>query len=151
VTADTSEPGPGDGRRAGRARRAPRERRARGAAESLGSIVLGFESVIVFLGGLAVFGLRALPAGIEPWWGVVAGVVMAVLMIAVSGVLRHRWGIVLGWVLQVIVALAGFLVPAFFLVALIFGGMWAYATIKGASLDARNARLAQDPGIPNGE
>ena len=35
------------------------------------------------------------------------------------------------------------------LVALIFGGMWAYATIKGASLDRRNAALA-DPRTPNG-
>ncbi|KAA9110431.1 DUF4233 domain-containing protein [Microbacterium rhizomatis] len=128
-----------------------RPRRARGAAESLGSIVLAAEAVIVFLGGLVVFGLRALPDAIEPWWGVVGGTVLAIVMLLTGGVLRHRWGIVLGWVLQVIVALAAFLVPAFLIVALIFGGMWAYATIKGASLDARNARLAQDPGIPNGD
>ena len=128
-----------------------RPRRARGAAESLGSIVLGFESVVVFLGGLAIFGLKALPAGIDQWWGVVAGAAMALLMIATSGVLRHRWGIVLGWILQVIVGLGAFLVPALGLVALIFGGMWAYATIKGASLDARNARLAHDPRPANGD
>jgi hypothetical protein len=35
----------------------PRERRRRGAAESLGAIVLGFESLVVFLGGLVVYGL----------------------------------------------------------------------------------------------
>ncbi|WP_375384186.1 DUF4233 domain-containing protein [uncultured Microbacterium sp.] len=128
-----------------------RPRRARGAAESLGSIVLAAEAIIVFLGGLVVFGLRALPAPIEPWWGIVGGTVLAIVMLLTGGVLRHRWGIVLGWVLQVVVALAAFLVPAFLIVALIFGGMWAYATIKGASLDARNARLAQDPGIPNGD
>jgi hypothetical protein len=32
-------------------------------------------------------------------------------------------------------------VPTMLLVAVIFGGMWAYATIKGASLDRRNAQL----------
>ncbi len=48
-----------------------RVRRPRGAQESLGSVVLGFESIIVFLGGLVVYGLRALPGGIEPWWGIV--------------------------------------------------------------------------------
>ncbi|KRA23284.1 allophanate hydrolase [Microbacterium sp. Root61] len=128
-----------------------RERRRRGAAESLGSIVLIFESVVVFLGGLVVFGLKALPEPIAPWWGVVGGIVLAIAMIAVSGMLRHRWAIAVGWALQVVVALAAFVVPAFLIVALIFGGMWAYATIKGASLDARNARLAQDPGIPNGD
>lgn len=128
-----------------------RERRRRGAAESLGSIVLIFESVVVFLGGLVVFGLQAMPESIAPWWGVVAGIVLAVLMIAVAGMLRHRWAIVAGWLLQVVVALGAFLIPELLIVALIFGGMWAYATIKGASLDARNARLAQDHRIPNGD
>jgi len=130
---------------------APRPRRARGAAESLGSIVLAFESIIVFLGGLAIFGLKALPESIPQWWGIVAGAVLAVLMILTGRVLRYRWGIILGWVLQVIVALGGFLVPGLFLVAIIFGGMWAYATIKGASLDARNARLAAEADTPNGD
>lgn len=129
----------------------PRERRARGAAESLGAIVLGFESVVVFLGGLVVYGLKALPDGIEPWWGIVGGSVLAVLMVAVAGVLRHRWGIVAGWVLQVVLALGGFLVGTLLLVAIIFGGMYAYATIKGASLDRRNARRGADPETANGE
>lgn len=130
---------------------APRPRRARGAAESLGSIVLAFESIIVFLGGLAIFGLKALPESIPPWWGIVAGSVLALVMVLTAGVLRYRWGIVLGWVLQLVVALGGFLVPGLFLVAIIFGGMWAYATIKGASLDARNARLAAEADTPNGD
>ena len=134
-----------------RTARAPRSRRPRGAAESLGSIVLAFESVIVFLGGLVVYGLRVLPENIPPWWGIVGGTVLAVVMILTSGVLRYRWAIVLGWALQVLVALAGFLVPALALVALIFGGMWAYATIKGASLDRRNARLAAEAESPNGD
>ncbi|RWR16274.1 DUF4233 domain-containing protein [Microbacterium enclense] len=128
-----------------------RPRRARGALESLGAVVLGFESIIVFLGGLVVYGLRALPWGIEPWWGIVGGVVMAVAMVATSGLLRHRWAIVVGWVLQVILALGGILVPALAVVALIFGGMWAYATIKGAALDRANARRAVDPDLSNGE
>jgi hypothetical protein len=121
-----------------------RRRRARGAAESLGAIVLGFESIIVFLAGLVVYGLKATPAGIEPWWGIVAGSVVALLMILLSGLLRHRWAIVVGWILQVVVALAAIFVPAILIIALIFGGMWGYATIKGASLDRRNARLARE-------
>lgn len=124
--------------------RRPRERRRRGAAESLGSVVLGFESIVVFLGGLTVYGLGALPEDIADWWGVVAGAVLAVAMIVTSGLLRHRWGILLGWLLQVVLALGVFLVPALGIVALVFGGMYAYATIKGAALDRRNAALAAD-------
>ena len=131
--------------------RPPRVRRARGAQESLAQIILVFESVIVFLAGLAVYGLKALPAGIEPWWGVVGGSVFALLMLAASGVVRWRWGIVVGWVMQVVLASAAFLVPAILIVAIIFGGMWAYATIKGAALDRRNARFAADQSLANGD
>ena len=118
---------------------APRPRRRRSLVESLGAIVLGFESVVVFLGGLVVYGLNALPDGVPSWWGVVAGSLLAVAMVLVAGMLRHRWALVAGWVLQLIVALAAFLVPAFLLIALIFGGMWAYATIGGARIEARAA------------
>lgn len=130
---------------------AARARRPRGAAESLGSIVLVFESIVVFLGGLVIYGLRALPDGIAPWWGIVAGAVLAVLMIGLSALLRHPWGIAAGWVLQLVVVLGAILVPALALVGLIFGGMWAYATIKGASLDRRNARLAAEAETVNGD
>lgn len=121
-----------------------RQRRARGAEESLASVVLGFESIIVFLGGLALYGLNQVPAGIAPWWGIVAGAVLAALMVATTGVLHRRWGIALGWFWQVVLALGGFLVPALAVVALIFGAMYAYATIKGGALDRRNAPRA-DP------
>ena len=124
---------------------ARRARRPRGAAESLGAIVLGFESVVVFLGGLVVYGLRALPEG-EPWWGIVAGATLAVLMIATAGLLRHRWAIALGWLWQLVLAAGAILLPALLIVALIFGAMWGYATIKGAALDRRNARLAAEAG-----
>jgi len=116
-----------------------RGRRTRGAQESLAAIVLGFESIVVFLGGLALYGLNRLPEGVASWWGIVAGAALAVLMIATVGVLRRPWGIALGWVWQLVLALGAFLVPALALVALIFGTMYAYATIKGGALDRRNA------------
>ncbi|MEQ6898322.1 DUF4233 domain-containing protein [Microbacterium sp. KR10-403] len=126
-------------------------RRRRGAEESLGQIVLVFESVIVFLAGLVAFGLRALPDGVPQWWGIVGGAVLAVLMLATCGVLRHRWGIILGWALQVVLALSAFLVLANLIVAVVFGAMWGYATIKGASLDRRNAQLMREAESTNGE
>lgn len=125
---------------------APRVRRPRGAQESLASVVLGFESIIVFLGGLAVYGLGALPDQIADWWGIVGGTALALVMIATSGLVRYRWGILLGWLLQGVIALGAILVPALALVALIFGGMYAYATIKGGALDRRNAARATTNG-----
>lgn len=133
------------------AQRAPRQRRVRGARESLAQIVLVFESIVVFLAGLVVYGLKALPAGVDQWWGIVGGAVVAFVMLLTSGFVRHDAGIVVGWVLQAVLAASALLVPANLVVALIFGGFWAYATIKGASLDRRNARLAAEAENRNGD
>jgi hypothetical protein len=122
--------------------RAPRPRRARGAQESLASVVLGFESIVVFLGGLVVFGLGALPDSVSDAWGIAGGSVLALLMVFTVPVLRHTWGIAVGWALQAVLAAGAFLVPALGIVALVFGAMYAYATIKGGELDRRNARRA---------
>ncbi|MCT1478546.1 DUF4233 domain-containing protein [Microbacterium sp. p3-SID336] len=117
---------------------APRPpRRPRTLVQKLAPIVLGFEALVVFLVGLTMFGLKALPAGIEPWWAIVGGAVLAVACIVIAGMITRPWAIAAGWIVQVVVALAAIAVPAVLLVVLIFGGMWAYATIMGARLDAR--------------
>ncbi len=118
-------------------RPARRPRPPRTLVQKLAPIVLGFEAIVVFLVGLTLFGLKALPAGIEQWWGIVGGAVLAVACIVIAGLITKPGAIVAGWIVQVIVALAAIAVPAVLLVVLIFGGMWAYATIMGARLDAR--------------
>lgn len=122
--------------------RAPRPPRT--LVQKLAPIVLGFEAIVVFLAGLTVFGLKTLPAGIEQWWAIIGGAVLGLACIAVAGMVTKPWAITAGWVIQVIVALSAILVPAILLVVVIFGGMWAYATIGGARLDARRPA---DPSI----
>jgi len=117
---------------------APRPARPpRTLVQKLAPVVLGFEAIVVLLAGLTIFGLKSLPAGIPQWWAIVGGAVVAVAMVAVAGMITKAWAIPAGWVLQAIVALSAFFVPAIALVVLVFGGMWAYATIMGARLDAR--------------
>ncbi|WP_307861059.1 DUF4233 domain-containing protein [Microbacterium sp. SD291] len=116
---------------------ARRPRPARTLVQKLAPIVLGFESIVVFLAGLTVFGLKTLPAGIEQWWGIAGGAIMGLACIVVAGMITRPWAITAGWVIQAIIALSAFLVPAILFVVLIFGGMWGYATIMGARLDAR--------------
>ncbi|GAA5151912.1 hypothetical protein GCM10025768_19090 [Microbacterium pseudoresistens] len=126
----------------------PRERRTRrprGLREKLGSIVLGFEAIVVGLGGLTVFGLRALPEQIPAWWAIVGGGVVAVAMLVTAGLLAKRSGIVLGWILQGVVVASAFLVPAMLVIALIFGGMWTYAMVAGGRVDRAAAANSDDP------
>lgn len=105
--------------------------------QKLAPIVLGFESIVVFLAGLTVFGLKALPSGVPQWWGIAGGAIVGLACIVVAGMITRPWAITAGWVLQAIIAVSAILVPAILLVVVIFGGMWAYATIMGARLDAR--------------
>jgi len=109
--------------------------------ESLGAIVLGFELVVVFLGSLVAFGLKALPAPVA----LIGGGVLCLLMIVAAGVLRYRWGVVLGWVVQGSIVATGILLPIMFLVGGIFAAIWVYCMITGARIDKRNAQ-AQETG-----
>ena len=116
----------------GRTARPPRT-----LVQKLAPIVLGFEAIVVLLVGLTIFGLRRLPDGVEQWWAIVGGAVVALACVVTAGMITKPWAIAFGWILQVIIALSAIFEPAIVFVALIFGGMWAYATIMGARLDAR--------------
>lgn len=125
-----------------------RTRTPRTLTQKLGAIVLGFEAIVVFLAGLTVYGLKALPQGIAPWWGIVGGGVLALAMIVLAGAIARPGAIAVGWVLQAVVLAASVIVPAVALVALIFGGMWGYATIMGARVD-RKAPLRAAENTPS--
>ncbi len=130
------------------AARPVRARRTRSMRETLGSIVLGFELIIVFLGALVLFGLKSLPAAVA----LGGGAVLVILMIVTIALLRYPVGIVMGWVVQLIVIAAGLLVPAFYIVGAIFAAMWTYCMIVGGRLDHRDrlARQAAESGGDNG-
>lgn len=119
-------------------RPAARARRRRGPVESVAAIVLGFESIIVFLGGLVVFGLHAL----APVPALAGGVGIALAMMIDTAFVRHRAGIALGWALQAVVIASGLLVPAMAIVGVLFTALWAYAIIAASRLERR---VAPDP------
>jgi hypothetical protein len=85
-----------------------------------------------------LYGLHALPPAIA----LGGGAAVVVLMIVAVTLLRNNVGIALGWLAQLIVVAAGFLVPAFFLVGAIFTAIWTYCMIVGARID-RNKNAAR--------
>ena len=112
-----------------------RARRTRGVQESLGSIVLGVEIIVVFLAALVVNGLGALPPAVALGGG---GTLILVMIIAM-GTLRWPIGVVLGWLVQATVVAGGLLVPDLYLVGALFVAIWAYCMIMGGRIDRRNA------------
>lgn len=109
----------------------PAGRAPRSVKRSLGSIVLGFETIVVFLAALVFYGLGALPPAIA----LGGGAVLVVVFIATIALLRFPWAYVIGWILQVIMIASGILNPVMFVVGALFGGMWVYSMITGTRID----------------
>ena len=128
------------------------ERPARSLRQTLASIVLTFEIVVVFLGALVIWGLSREDGGafgLPSWAPLAAGGVLILLMLVTIPLLRYEWAYVLGWALQVLVLASGLLNPAMYLVGAIFGGMWAYCMVVGARIDrarAAEAATGTEPG-----
>jgi Protein of unknown function (DUF4233) len=120
----------------------------RSARQTLASIVLAFEIVVVFLAALAIWGLAPSGDGVwglPRWVALAAGGVLILGLVATIGLLRHPWGYAVGWTLQALIVAAGFLNPAMFFVGALFGGMWWYGLVAGARID-RDRTATADPG-----
>ncbi|WP_438855516.1 DUF4233 domain-containing protein [Agromyces sp. M3QZ16-3] len=127
-------------------------RRVRSVRESLASIVLTFEIVVVFLAALVIWGLSREDGGafgLPSWVPLAAGGVVILGLVLTIPLLRYEWAYVLGWALQALLILSGLLNPAMFVVGALFGGMWVYCMIVGARIDrarAAEAAAVADPG-----
>ncbi|NYF11042.1 hypothetical protein HDC94_002198 [Leifsonia sp. AK011] len=126
MTAATS-PGP----------RAGRSRRPSTATESLLAVALGLEACLVFFVTLTVYGLRVL----EPVTTFVGGGVLLIALIVATRLVRYRWGVMIGWALQVILIATGFLVPLMFVIGAGFAGIWIFCFLKGRQLDRAKAQF----------
>ncbi|AYF96964.1 DUF4233 domain-containing protein [Protaetiibacter intestinalis] len=118
--------------------RAPRTRvrRERSLVETLLSIVLVLEAIMLFFASLVVFGLDRL----DPDWSalVYGGILMLVLAI-VAGLQRWSWGVWTGGALQLVIIATGVVEPAMFLVGSGFAAMWVYCYVRGRQIDTRKA------------
>lgn len=108
-----------------------RSRRQRSLTESLLSIVLGLEAILVFFIALTVFGLHALPP-VEAFGG---GAVLALLLALGTRLVRYPWGVWFGWVLQAVLVATGILLPALYIAAAFFLALWIFCFIRARQLD----------------
>jgi hypothetical protein len=123
-------------------------RRQRSLTESLLSIVLGLEAVLVFFVALTVFGLHALPP-LEAFGG---GAALVVLLAVATRVVRYPWGVWVGWVLQVVLLATGILLPALYIAAALFVAIWIFCFVRARQIENTNrsssAVPADGPPIP---
>ena len=72
---------------------------------------------------------------------IVAGSIIALLMLLTPGLLKKRVGWILGSILQFLMIGYAVVVPAMAIVGLIFGGLWIAAIVVGRKGEAARAAL----------
>lgn len=102
------------------------------------SVVLMLEAFVALFLGLALFGLKDK----NPVY-LIAGAVLAVLLILACGVVRKSWGVAVGWLLQLMLIAGGFWEPSMFVVGVLFAIAWWYALFAGARIDRENVVRAK--------
>jgi hypothetical protein len=110
-------------------------RRQRGIRESLGSIVLGFELIVLFLGTLVAWGLHSGPAAVV----ITGGAVLVVLSAVAILTMRYRIGATLGFAVQILAVISGIWVHMMFVVGLVFLAIWIYAMYQAGKIEKQIA------------
>jgi hypothetical protein len=129
---------PGRPSRPPRGMRMRRPRPQRGARESLTSIVLVLEAIMVFFPMLVVFGKHELPPAVAFGGGIAFIVVLAVA----ARLTGRRAGVWFGWLMQAAILATGVVEPFMFVVGAMFLAFWIYCFVKGGQLDRLNAARA---------
>lgn len=111
--------------------------RPRSTKRSLAAVVLGFELVVVFLGGLTIFGLSAVtPREL----GIAIGAGLALLILVALALLRTRFGIPVGWAVQVGMLATAIILPGLIVAGLLFTALWVYCMVVGTRMDRERAQ-----------
>ena len=113
----------------------PRPRRS--ATESLLSIALVLDALLVFFVMMTAFGLDLLPPAIV----FSGGTALIVVLVLAGRLVKHPWGVWIGHALQLVLIALGFLLPAMFVVGALFAALWIFCFIAGRRLDHRNAAI----------
>ena len=72
---------------------------------------------------------------------IVAGAVIAILLLLTPGLLKKRTGWILGSILQFLIIGYAVVVPSLAILGLIFGGLWIAAIVVGRKGEAARAAL----------
>ncbi|MFF5791023.1 DUF4233 domain-containing protein [Paeniglutamicibacter sp. NPDC012692] len=106
------------------------------------STVLTLEAFLAFFVALAYSGLHR--ETVSPVLALGAGSVLALACIFTCALLKKPLGYAIGWGLQLIFILTGFLMTEMFVIGLAFAATWWYAVTKGHSMDVETARRARE-------
>jgi len=120
-------------------------RNTKSTQRTLGSMLMAFESFVVFFATLVAFGLKV--ADGPTVWAV--GLTLSFLLIATPAILGRKFSYYWGWFLQLAIVAIGIWVPLMYVVGGIFVCLWAWAMIAGSTIDKARAALERDYLVQN--
>jgi Protein of unknown function (DUF4233) len=120
-------------------------RNTKSTQRTLGSMLMAFESFVVFFATLVAFGLKVAD-GPTVW---LVGLNLSFLLIATPGILGRKFSYYWGWFLQLAIVAIGIWVPLMYVVGGIFVCLWAWAMIAGSTIDKARAALERDYLVQN--
>lgn len=112
--------------------------RNKSTKRTLGSLVLVFESVVVFFATLVAFGLGVYENPATIW---LVGLAFSFILVITPAILGRPGSYIFGWILQLLMLALGIWVPLMYLVGIIFVGIWAWGMIAGGTIDRARANL----------
>lgn len=116
-------------------------KKARSTKVLFASTVLSLEAFVMLFFALTVFGLRR--DEINPAVILGGGIGLAVLCIVTCALLREKLGYWIGWGIQLVMILLGFVEPSMFIVGALFAVAWWYAVVKGGRMDVETKARAE--------
>ncbi len=131
----TSAPSPSDSTPARAEQPSPSRRSFR---HLFGTAVLATEIFVFGFAGLVAHGLRLAPP--EVVWPVVG--FAAALCLAGLALMRGLPGRIIGWIVQVVALLAGFVIPMMWFLGAVFALLWLLAMVLGRKIDREKAAYA---------
>jgi Protein of unknown function (DUF4233) len=121
--------------------------RNKSTKRALGSILMAFESLVVFFATLVAFGTKVLgPTSSDAATVWAVGLTLSVLFIITPAILGKPGSYAFGWVLQVAVVFIGVWVPLMFVVGGIFVCLWIWAMVAGGTIDKARAAYERNLG-----
>jgi hypothetical protein len=107
--------------------------------------VLAAQGIVVFLGALVARGLaNAVGDDRDSTW-LWVGIGLAVLCFVAAGLMRHPWGVTLGWLIQVATFASAAVVPAMLAVGVIFLALWVGSLILCRRVEDQMAARERTP------
>ena len=97
--------------------------------------MLVFEAVVIALATPVMIAVEDVQTDVA----LSVGLGLAFLALLTAGLLRRPWAYVLGHAIQVAIIAMGVLVPAMFLVGVMFAALWVTAYLLGRKIEADKA------------